>query len=101
MPEALYRLVRSQMFSNSRRRYTRRTAESSAEAGSPAITSPSAVKPITVIRCPEVPYPAPVSSVLRKDWDVMAGMPAATRVSRSASEASLVTTPCRPWKVAA
>ncbi|RPK70770.1 hypothetical protein EES42_15985 [Streptomyces sp. ADI95-17] len=55
------------------------------------MTSPSSVKPITVIRWPEVPYPAPVSSSLRKDCDVMAGMPARISVSRSLSEPSRVT----------
>ncbi|CAM5623522.1 hypothetical protein SFIMM107S_07353 [Streptomyces griseus] len=56
-----------------------------------AMTSPSGVKPMTVIRWPEVPYPAPVSSSFRKDWEVMTGIPARISRSTSVSEPSRVT----------
>ncbi|GAB3898204.1 hypothetical protein GCM10027612_55900 [Microbispora bryophytorum subsp. camponoti] len=55
-------VARSQTLSNAARGYTRRTPPSSGAAGSFAITSPSAVNPVTTMMCPPVEYPAPGSS---------------------------------------
>ena len=48
------------------------------------------------MRCPLVPYPAPLSSPFENDTDATSGIPAAMNSSASARERRRVTKPSRP-----